>query len=403
MLIFHSFNIVRSVAGRVLLIHSLSIMAATHSLWALAPAAPTSGFAWQIKGTWQIEGKGRPIQTGDAVEPGALLRPDPAATRHSIVILLPDGQSVGYSCFTVNDCARGFRVPDLYRAPEPFAVDMLARVRSVLIRGDLGFSAASDAHLPTDLPRDEILAVLGPGNQVNVKGLAAKLPDGHFTYDLRPIYPSRQTQFHVLLVKNGPSINLRLPSTGLYFVTIDDDENNPRIRLFLAVVSPAQEASFRKSFNDAKEHMAHWNDDWNNDFGGWPIHDFQWAFLESLITQPQPASDFRSTATAHGATARELAGSQSAATGRPTHGVTAEPTFSPQAGLLVGAADIVLRSQTPDAIIHYTVDTSEPNASSPVYRAPIVIKHAGLVIKAFAAAKGEKDSAVVTGSFRIGG
>jgi hypothetical protein len=400
MLSFHPFNFGRLMARGVLFCQ-LSILASVPSLWALNAPAPAAGVAWQIKGTWQTEGKGRPIQTGDAVEPGALLRPDLAATRHSIVLLLPDGQSVGYSCFTAEDCARGFRVPDLYRAPEPFAVDMLARVRSVLVRGDLGFSAASDAHLPSDLPRDEILTVLGPDNQANVKGLAAKLPNGHFTYDIRPLYPSRQSQFHVLLEKNGPAINLRLPSTGLYVVTIDDNENDPRIRLFLAVVSPAQEANFRKSFNDAKEHMAHWNDDWNNDFGGWPIHDFQWAFLESLVTQLQPASVSRGAATGRGVTHKELVSSQSEASGRLVHGVTAEPTFSPQAGLLPGAANIMLQSQTPDAIIRYTVDTSEPSANSPVYRAPIVIKHAGLVIKAFAAAKGQKDSAVVTGSFRI--
>jgi hypothetical protein len=81
--------------------------------------------------------------------------------------------------------------------------------------------------------------------------------------------------------------------------------------------------------------------------------------------------------------------------------VTAEPAFTPKAGLLAGDSDIVLHSQTPGAVIHYTVDYSQPVATSPVYRAPIVIKGSGLTIKAFAGAEGKKDSAVVTGTFRI--
>jgi hypothetical protein len=68
---------------------------------------------------------------------------------------------------------------------------------------------------------------------------------------------------------------------------------------------------------------------------------------------------------------------------------------------LAGDSDIVLHSETPGAVIHYTVDYSQPVATSPIYSAPIVIKGSGLTIKAFASAPGKKDSAVVTGTFRI--
>ena len=81
--------------------------------------------------------------------------------------------------------------------------------------------------------------------------------------------------------------------------------------------------------------------------------------------------------------------------------MTAEPVFSPKPGLLAGDSEIVLYSESPGAVIHYTVDYSQPVTASPVYHAPIVIKGSGLTIKAFARVPGEKDSAVVTGIFRI--
>jgi hypothetical protein len=370
------------MSGKVLLCLA-PIAVAVPSLWGQKTAAPPAGVAWQVEGTWQVEGKGAPIQTGDAIQPGSLLQPDSVAAQHTVIVLLPDGQRIMYECFTVDDCARGFRVPSLYRDPEPFAIDMLARIRAALIRGDRGFSAASDIHPALGSPRDEILAVLGPDNQVRVEGLATKLPDGRFTGDIRPFDPARTNQLHLLLEKTAPFITLPLPSTGLYVVTISDESNTPRMQLFLAAISPAQEASFKKSFHDAKELMQKWNDD----FYGWPTHDFQWAYLESLVVDMQPISNAEGAATpAHGSSPED---------------VTAEPAFSPKAGLLAGDSEIVLHSETPGAVIHYTVDYSQPVATSPVYHAPIVIKGSGLTIKAFSSAPGKKDSAVVTGTFRI--
>ena len=261
---------------------------------------------------------------------------------------------------------------------------MLARIRAMLTRGDRGFSAASGIHPPLGSPRDEIVAVLGPDNQVRVEGLAAKLPNGRFTSDIRPLDPARPNQLHLAFEKTAQSITLPLPSTGLYVVTVNDDMNTPRIDLFLAAVSPAQEASFKKSFHDAKELMQRWNDD----FYGWPIHDLQWAYLESLMVGTQPVAD------SHSAVVSERHAP-------PDPGVVAEPAFTPQPGSLAGDTGVVLQSATPSAAIHYTVDYSQPVANSPVYRAPIMIKGSGLTIKAFASAPGKKDSAVVTGTFRI--
>jgi Fn3 associated len=258
---------------------------------------------------------------------------------------------------------------------------MLAGIRAMLIRGNRGFSAASGIHPALGSPRDEIVAVLGPDNQVRVEGLATKLPNGRFTCDIRPLDPARPNQLHLALEKTANFITLPLPSTGLYVVTVNDDMNTPRIQLFLSAVSPAQETTFKKSFHDAKELMQKWNDD----FYGWPTHDFQWAYLESLVVDMQPEVQ-AAAAPPHGSSPER---------------VTGEPAFTPKAGSLTGDTDIVLRSATPGSVIHYTVDYTQPVAASPVYSAPIVIKGSGLTIKAFASAPGKKDSAVVTGTFRI--
>lgn len=374
------------------------VVVAAPLLWAQTSAASPAGLAWAVKGTWRVEGKDLPVHTGDSIQPGALLLPDPVAAQHTIIVLLPDGQRVFYQCFTVEDCARGFRVPSLYRDPEPFAVDMLDRIGVALIREDRDFSALSDLHPPFGSPRDEILAVLGPGNQVQVGGLVAQLPNGRFTLYIRPLDPARPGQFHLVLDKTAPFFSFPLPSAGLYLVTVRDELNRPRIHLFLAAIPSAQEAGFKKSFHDMKQLMHQWDDDFN----GWPMHEFQWAYLESLVEDTQPGGDSqRASGAEHRSSSERMAGNQSAVNRQPAPGVTAEPTFSPKPGLLAGDTNIVLQSDTPGAVIHFTVNPSQPTANSPVYLAPIVAKGAGLDIKAFASAPGKKDSAVVTASFRI--
>jgi hypothetical protein len=369
------------------------------SLWAQRASTASPGIAWQVRGSWQVDGKGTPILTGDAIWPGSLLQPRSlpqpgvGAANHSITILLPDGQRILYECFTAEDCARGFRVPSLYRAPEPLAVDMLARIRAVLVRENHDSSLGSEP----PLPRDEVVATLGSGNRVQIAGLAAHLSNGRYTYDLRPLDRAYPPQFHRVLEKSAPSITVALPSSGLYVLTIADDLNTPRIGLFIAAVRPAQAASVEKSFGDAKALMK----EWIGNYSGWPIHEFQWAYLESLMLGPKLLST-GGQADAVAKTASN-AGAPGGDTADDKHrvGVTAEPTFSPRPGLFDGDTAVTLRCDTPGATMRYTVDGSQPLTSSPVYRAPIMVKGTELTIKSFASVTGRKDSAVVTGIFRI--
>jgi hypothetical protein len=247
------------------------------------PGAAPAGIAWQVQGTWQMEGKGAPVRTGDAIPPASLLQPSDTAAAHSLTVLLPDGQRVLYECFTVADCARGFRVPPLIAAPGPFAVDMLARIRSALAGEHNDFSGGSEIQQSHRGSRDEAVAVLDASDHVNVTGLASTLPSGHYTYDLRPLDPAYPPQFHLVLEKTAPSITLSLPASGLYILTISDDLKTPRVDLFLAAVKPGQSAVV-KSFSRARNLMAQWD----ADYYGWPKHDFLRAYLESFLPSTGP-------------------------------------------------------------------------------------------------------------------
>ena len=338
------------------------------------------GIAWRVEGRWRAETQGRIIVNGDAILPGTLVHPVEAGGRHSILILLPDGQRILYECFLAEDCAHSFRVPQLYRTPEPAAVDLIARIHQVLSRREQDQN--SGEHRELSLPGDEVLAVLGPSNQVVAGGLAAALPNGEYTYSLRPLNRKFSPQSGMTLKKMSHAITLPLPASGLYDITIFDHLGTPRIDLFVAAVDPSRELVFKKSFAEAHALLA----DWNEGYQGWPIHDFQRAYLKVLFWDIKPASEY----------------SWQAATA--THqdaDITAEPAFSSAPGLLTGDTAVTLACRTPHATMHYTVNGSQPLKSSPIYNAPVMVKGTALTIKAFASAPGKNDSPVVTGIFRI--
>jgi hypothetical protein len=393
---FQKFGIVSLLSSSVLICLFFFTLTATSLRAQKAREAP-QGIAWEVRGPWQVEGNGAQILTGDAIQPGSLLQPGEGTAIHSITVLLPDGQRILYECFTAEDCARGFRIPSLYRTPEPFAVDLLARIHAVLADGYRDSSAGSSIQQAPRLPRDEVMAVLGPNNLVDVGGLAAKLSNGRYTYDLRPLDRAYPRQLHLVLEKTAPSITLALPSSGLYVLTITDDLNTPRIDLFIAAVKPAQAEGFEKSFGEAKALMK----EWNEVYQGWPIHDFQRAYLESLMQGAKPLATGRQEALAAKLASNAGVPGGLGDTAADTAGVTAEPSFLPKPGLFDGDTAVTLRCGTPGATMHFTVDGSQPVAGSPVYRASIMVKGTGLTIKSFASMAGGKDSAVVTGIFRI--
>ena len=91
-----------------------------------------------------------------------------------------------------------------------------------------------------------------------------------------------------------------------------------------------------------------------------------------------------------------------AAQTRETVTQVATPTASPAAGEVAANTEVTLATTTNGAVIHYTMDGSTPDVSSPVFNAdnPIVIT-AGVTIKAIAVAEGYDPSAVLTAVYTV--
>lgn len=80
----------------------------------------------------------------------------------------------------------------------------------------------------------------------------------------------------------------------------------------------------------------------------------------------------------------------------------ATPSASPAAGEVASGTEVALSTTTAGAVIHYTIDGSTPDETSPVFKAdnPIVIT-AGVTIKAIALAEGYDPSAVLTAAYTV--
>ena len=361
------------------------------------PDEASSGLAWQVRGSWHVDGRDAPILPGAYVPAGSLLRTGAEDVSSSITVLLPDGQLILYECFTAEDCSRGFRVPALFLTPEPLAVDLLARIHQSLAASVDGSVAGPTAQRGFRLPRDEQVAVLDSDNRVHVEGLAARMSNGHYTYDLRPLDRSHARQFHLEFEKSGPSITLAVPSAGLYFVTVRDALNMTRIDLFIAAVEPVRAAEVAKSYHAGAALMK----EWNTYYLGWPVHDFQRAYLTSLMLSPDtPPKDGKAVTTSSVPSQAESP-ARVADTAQDRTRAAVEPAFAPKPGLFDKEVAVALQCKTPGATIHFTVDGSQPVSKSPVYHAPIIVKTSVLTVKAFASVPGRKDSPVVTGIFHI--
>jgi len=87
---------------------------------------------------------------------------------------------------------------------------------------------------------------------------------------------------------------------------------------------------------------------------------------------------------------------------RETVTQVATPTASPAAGEVVSGTKVTLATTTKGATIHYTLDGTTPNMSSPVFDAndPIVVT-AGVTVKAIAVAEGYDPSAVLSAAYTV--
>lgn len=79
---------------------------------------------------------------------------------------------------------------------------------------------------------------------------------------------------------------------------------------------------------------------------------------------------------------------------------TATPTATPAAGAVASGATVALAAATPDAVIRYTTDGSDPTETSPAYSSPIEITEE-TTIKAIATAEGFAASDVLEAHYTL--
>ncbi len=85
-------------------------------------------------------------------------------------------------------------------------------------------------------------------------------------------------------------------------------------------------------------------------------------------------------------------------------GIVAEPFFSIEPGSYTSPQTVEISTSTPNAIVRYTTDGSEPDRRSPDYRLPIVIEEESeKTIKAKAFRRDWQESNTVTGVFTVTG
>jgi hypothetical protein len=80
----------------------------------------------------------------------------------------------------------------------------------------------------------------------------------------------------------------------------------------------------------------------------------------------------------------------------------AAPTITPASGSYPSAQIAAISDAARGATIYYTIDGSEPSASSPQYSAPFLVS-ASEVVQAIAVAPGDADSAIATANYNIVG
>src|ERR1035438_4197680 len=102
---------------------------------------------------------------------------------------------------------------------------MLVRIQAVLGNERHDSTTVSKSQHTLRLPRDEAVAILGSGNRVHIEGLVQSLPNGRYTYDLQPLDHANPQQSHLVFNKTAPSVELALPASGLYVMTIVDALN----------------------------------------------------------------------------------------------------------------------------------------------------------------------------------
>ncbi len=121
--------------------------------------------------------------------------------------------------------------------------------------------------------------------------------------------------------------------------------------------------------------------------------------IQTLIEGNTAYAGFTGSTNATGTSSQKIL-SWTYQAGRSTTPPTASPVFSKNSGTYPGTQTITLTDTTPNAVIYYTTDGSQPGSASTVYAGPITVTGAE-TITALALAPGDLVSAPVANSYSI--
>jgi hypothetical protein len=231
------------------------------------------GIAWEVQGNWRLNQAQTFLRKGDSVAPGVLLTAD-TSTNASILILLPDGQRLLFDCSNAHTCTQGFRVPALMAKPDDDAVELFDAIRKAMHQPATSIAAPRVAASTTET---EVVAPLQTDGTVLLKQPLAALPPGQY----RMTVDGESGQLLERSLKwSGPldETHLPLPGAGVYRLRLFGSLGGERMRVVLLAASAELFSPQQKAFAEAKDDLK----EWDENFQGWPIHEWLGLFLEGL-------------------------------------------------------------------------------------------------------------------------
>jgi hypothetical protein len=255
------------------------------------PDSEFSGMVWERHGDWYLNGSSQVLRLGEAIPPGGLLTAGAVSGAHSIDVLLPDGQRMLCECYDPQSCSQGFRVPPITPRPDPVVWEMFVAVRNVLLlrsaTAEVAFPEASGrAAMAANF---EMVAAVSPQGEVSISPALRVLPSGQYslavTMNGQPAAASIPSAVQLLNWSAGQkAAQVRVGGPGLYRIRVSDQTNVPRIEVEVLATPPDSLVAQAARLKQMRETIMQWN----QIHGGWDLHSFLRAYLESRTTAPSP-------------------------------------------------------------------------------------------------------------------
>ena len=249
----------------------IPLIAVTVSIYA------EDGLAWEVQGNWRVNQIQTFLHRGDSVAPGALLTAA-SLTNASVVVLLPDGQRLFFDCHNAHTCNQGFRVPPLMAKPDDEAVQLFETVRRAMRQPE----TAAATSIPVTATRTESVVLLQTDGTISLKEPLAHLPPGQYRMTVLGEGGAQLSERSLAWPATGDATRLSLPHAGIYHLRLFGSLGVERMRVVLLAATPEFFPARQKAFAEARKDLQ----EWNENFPGWPTHEWLQLFLDGLAQEP---------------------------------------------------------------------------------------------------------------------